>query len=101
VFGGDPHRARHVRTRGREAHGRRLTSVDARVPLVQRELERLGARPARAERGLEIGDERADVESGFDADSFVAVASSGSAATVGEAAVAAKPTDEGCVRSAP
>jgi hypothetical protein len=50
----------------REAHGRGLTAVDTGVTLVERELERFGARPAGTERGLEIGYERFDVTTGVD-----------------------------------
>jgi hypothetical protein len=50
----------------REAHGGGRTAVDAGVPLVERELQGLGARPARAERGLQIRYERADLRSAFD-----------------------------------
>jgi hypothetical protein len=50
----------------REAHGRGAPSVDAGVTLVERELERLGACPPGAERGLQIGYERVDLTASVD-----------------------------------
>jgi hypothetical protein len=57
----DPHRRRDVGTRRREAHDPRLAAFDARVASVEEQLQRLGACPVGAERGLEIGEERAVV----------------------------------------
>jgi hypothetical protein len=50
----------------RETHGGGRAAVHPCVTLVERELERLGARSARPERCLQIGYERADVGIAFD-----------------------------------
>jgi hypothetical protein len=57
----DAHRGGNVGSAVREAHGRRLAPVHTGVTLVERELQRLGARPFGAERGLEVGYERVDI----------------------------------------
>ena len=63
---GDPDRGGHIGPGRREAHGGRGTPIDTGVALVQRELERLGTRPPRPQRCLEVGYERVDVTSAFD-----------------------------------
>ena len=54
----DAHRGRDLLGRPRPAHGERGTLGDARVSRVQRELERLGARSLRPDRGAQIVEER-------------------------------------------
>jgi len=53
--------SRDIRAAAREAHRRRIAPVHPGVTLVERELQRLGARPVGPERGLQIGYERVDL----------------------------------------
>jgi hypothetical protein len=62
----DAHRGGKLCARVRKAHGGGIAAVDAGVTLVQRELERLGARPPGAERGFEVGYERVDITAAVD-----------------------------------
>jgi hypothetical protein len=66
VAGGDPDGGSDVGPARREAHGGGFAPVDAGVALVQRELQRLGTRPPRPQRGLEVGYECVDITAGFD-----------------------------------
>ena len=53
----DAYRGRDLLGRPRPAHGERRTLGNARVSRVQRELERLGARSLRTDRGAQIVEE--------------------------------------------
>jgi hypothetical protein len=57
----DTNGSRDIRAAARETHRRRFAPVHPGVTLVERELQRLGARPVVPERGLQVGYERVDV----------------------------------------
>ncbi|HYU39118.1 MAG TPA: hypothetical protein VEM59_04675 [Acidimicrobiia bacterium] len=62
----DAHGGGELHAAVREAHGGGIAAIDTGVTLVQRELQRLGARPAGAELGLEVGYERVGITTAVD-----------------------------------
>jgi hypothetical protein len=61
VGGTDLDRRRELGRVAREAHRGRVAALDARVPAVERQLERLGTGTVGTERGLQVVQQRAVV----------------------------------------